>query len=463
MSRSSDLSPAADSSSAKSPSVQSGTSRRAFLRNSSLLVAGGAIAASQVQIARGANAFGSDTIKVGLIGCGGRGTQAVQQAMNTSGGEIKLYAMADAFADRLTGSLRGINSQHPTKVDVPKDRQFVGFEGYKDLLQSECDIIFLATPPGFRPLHFAAAIAAGKHVFAEKPVAVDAAGVRKFLQANEEAKKKNLAVAIGLQRRHERKYMATVKAIQDGDIGDIVLARAYWNGTKPWWKVRQDNQTEMDYQMRNWYNFNWLCGDHIVEQHIHNLDVINWIKNAYPVSAQGQGGCSLRQKEFGEIYDHHFVEFTYSDGTKMLSQCRHQPDTWTSVDEYAHGTKGYADVSGSKIYDADGKKIHDFNPKTEAEQDLSRGHQQEHHDLFADIRAGKIAEEGEYGAKSTMTAILGRMATYSGKMIKWDDALKSEVVISPVDQYKSFDDAPPTKPDADGWYALPIPGQTRVV
>jgi predicted dehydrogenase len=206
---------------------QSGTSRRMFLRNSSLLVAGGAIAASQVQVAQGAHAFGSDTIKVGLVGCGGRGTQAVQQAMNTSGGEVKLFAMADAFTDRLTGSLRGINSQHPTKVDVPKDRQFVGFDAYKDLLQTDCDIIFLATPPGFRPLHFAAAVAAGKHVFSEKPVAVDAAGIRKFLAANEEAKKKNLAVAIGLQRRHERKYMATVKAIQDGDIGDIVLARAF--------------------------------------------------------------------------------------------------------------------------------------------------------------------------------------------------------------------------------------------
>ena len=441
----------------KPAAASPGTSRRDFLRNSSLLVAGGAIAASQVQIARGANAFGSDTIKVGLVGCGGRGTQAVQQAMNTSGGEVKLVAMADAFADRVTSSLRGITSQHPKKVEVPKERQFVGLNAFKELMQTDCDIVFMATPPGFRPLHFAAAIEAGKHVFAEKPVAVDPAGIRKFLAANEEAKKKGLAVAIGLQRRHERKYMATVKAIQDGDIGDIVLARAYWNGTKPWWKVRQDNQSEMEYQMRNWYNFNWLCGDHIVEQHIHNMDVINWIKNDYPVSAQGQGGCMLRQKEFGEIYDHHFVEFTYGDGTVMLSQCRHQPDTWTAVSEYAHGTKGYADVSGSKIYDADGKKIHDFGELG------GGGHQQEHHDLFADIRAGKIAEEGEWGAKSTMTAILGRMATYSGKVVKWDEALKSEIVVSPVEKYTSFDDEPPVKPDKDGWYALPIPGQTRVV
>jgi myo-inositol 2-dehydrogenase/D-chiro-inositol 1-dehydrogenase len=288
-------------------------------------------------------------------------------------------------------------------------------------------------------------------------VAVDAAGVRKFLAANEEAKAKNLAVAIGLQRRHERKYMATVKALQDGAIGDIVLARAYWNGRKPWFKVRQDGQTEMQYQMRNWYNFNWLCGDHIVEQHIHNLDVINWIKNDYPKTAQGQGGCSLREKDFGEIFDHHMVEFTYGDGTVMLSQCRHQPDTWTAVSEHVHGTKGYCDVSGSKIYDHDGKILENFGRLG------GDGHQQEHHDLFADLRAGKIPQEGEWGAKSTMTAIFGRMATYSGKMLDWDQCLNSEVVASPVEKYTSFDDAPPTKPDADGWYALPVPGQTKVV
>jgi myo-inositol 2-dehydrogenase / D-chiro-inositol 1-dehydrogenase len=433
------------------------TSRRAFLRNSSLLVAGTAIAASQVQIVRAAHAFGSDTIKVGLVGCGGRGTGAAIQAMNTSGGEIKLVAMADAFADRVQSGYRAINSRHEGKVDVPKDRQFVGLNAYKELLQTDCEMVILATPPGFRPIHFEAAVAAGKQIFAEKPVAVDAPGVRKFLAANEEAKKKGLSVAIGLQRRHERKYMETVKALQDGAIGDLVLARAYWNGRKPWFKTRQENQTEMEYQMRNWYNFLWVCGDHIVEQHIHNLDVINWIKNDYPKTAQGQGGCMLREKDFGEIYDHHMVEFTYGDGTVMLSQCRHQPDTWQAVSEYVHGTKGHADVSGSKIYDAEGKIIHNFADRG------GDGHQQEHHDVIAELRAGRIAQEGEWGAKSTMTAIFGRMATYSGQMLKWDDCLNSQIVVSPVEKYTSFGDAPPTKPDADGWYALPTPGKTKVV
>jgi len=446
-----------------SPSPTSPTSRRAFLRNSSLIVAGSAIAASQAQVARGAHAFGNDTIKVGLVGCGGRGSGAATQAMNTMGGEVKLMAMADAFQDRLQTGLRTVSSQHKDKVDVPQDRQFVGLNAYKDLLQTDCDMVILATPPGFRPLHFAAAVKAGKHIFAEKPVAVDAPGVRKFLAANEEAKQKGLAVAIGLQRRHERAYMDMVKALQDGAIGDIILARAYWNGRKPWFKTRQEGQTEMEYQMRNWYNFVWVCGDHIVEQHIHNLDVINWIKNDYPATAQGQGGCTLREKDYGEIFDHHMVEFTYGDGTVLLSECRHLPDTWQSVSEYVHGSKGRADVSGGKIYDASGKQINDFNKAVPGGPPRRDGHQQEHHDLFAEIRAGRLPQEGEWGAKSTMTAIFGRMATYSGQMLKWDQCLNSELVLSPVEKYTSFQDEPPHKPDDKGWYAVPVPGQTKVV
>jgi myo-inositol 2-dehydrogenase / D-chiro-inositol 1-dehydrogenase len=441
------------------------TSRRAFLRNSSLLVAGSAIAANpvQAQIAKSAHAFGSDTIKIGLVGCGGRGTGAATQAMNTTGGEVKIVAMADAFQSNLQSCLGRISRAHPGKTDVPKDRQFAGLNAYNDVLQTDCDMVILATPPGFRPLHFAAAVKAGKHVFSEKPVAVDGAGVRKFLAVNEEAKQKGLAVAIGLQRRHERKYMNTIKALQDGAIGDIVLARVYWNGTKPWVRERKEGMTELEYQVHNWYQFLWTCGDHIVEQHIHNLDVINWLKNDYPATAQGQGGCTLREKSYGEIFDHHMIEFTYGDGTVMLSECRHQPNTWNSVAEHVHGTKGRADVSGSKIYDADGKMIHNFNPRDDAERDLSQGHQQEHHDLFAEIRAGRLPQEGEWGAKSTMTAIFGRMATYSGKLLKWDECLNSEVVVSPVDKISSFQDEPPTKPDANGWYALPVPGKTKVV
>jgi len=440
------------------------TSRRDFIKRSSLLVAGSAaVVGGSLNIARAAHSFGSDLIKIGLVGCGGRGTGAAVQALNTKGGDLKLVAIGDVFPDRVQTCFRTVKGQHGDKVDCPQERQFVGFDAYKKVVESDCHLVILATPPGFRPLHFAAAVAAGKHVFMEKPVAVDAQGVRKVLEANEEAKSKNLAVAVGLQRRHERKYMETVKAIQDGAIGDIILARAYWNGNKPWFKGRQKEWTELEYQMRNWYQFNWLCGDHIVEQHIHNLDVINWIMNDYPMKAQGQGGAQYYRDnpDYGEIFDHHFVEFTYKSGCTMLSQCRHIPETWNSVTEFVHGTKGWADVSGSKIYEHGKKDAVQNHGKLGGD-----GHQQEHHDLFADLRAGRIPSEGEWGAKSTFTAIFGRMATYSGKEIKWDECLAKGTDVAPVDwlsKLSSWQDEAPVKPLENGQYKLPMPGQTKVL
>ncbi|MEX2027850.1 MAG: Gfo/Idh/MocA family oxidoreductase, partial [Pirellulaceae bacterium] len=247
----------------KNTKRQGVTSRRNFLKTgSSLLVAGGVVAGN-LQLARAAHPFGSDTFKIGMVGCGGRGTGAAMQAMNTSGGEVKLVAMGDAFPDRLQTAYRTLNSRHAQLMDVPRDRQFVGFDSYKRVLEADIDLVILATPPGFRPLHFEAAIKAGKHVFAEKPVATDAVGVRRFLAANEEAKKRDLAVAVGLQRHHEPAYVETISEIKAGLIGDVTSARAYWNGSGVWVKPRQEGQTELEYQMRNWYYFNWLCGDHI--------------------------------------------------------------------------------------------------------------------------------------------------------------------------------------------------------
>ncbi len=437
-------------------SLPTGTSRRDFIRRTSLLAAGGALAGTALNIARAAQPFGSDEIKVGLVGCGGRGTGAAVQAMNTTGGPIKLVAMADVFESSVQQAYRTIKGSHKDKVEVPEDQKFIGMDAYKQLLQTNCDLVILATPPGFRPLHFAAAIAAGKHVFMEKPVAVDAPGVRQVLEACKLAKEKSLSVAVGLQRHHERKYMATVKAIQDGVIGDIILARAYWNGNRPWSRERRPDDSELRYQVRNWYHFNWLSGDHICEQHIHNIDVINWIKNGYPVKAQGQGGRQVMDEDrIGEIFDHHMVEFTYGDDSVMLSSCRHIPECWNHVEEYVHGTKGHAHVSQAKIYDADGKLLHNF---AELGGD---GHQQEHHDVLADLRGGKLADEGEYGAMSTMTSILGRMATYSGKVVTMDTALKSDLALAPFDKFQSFDDEAPVKPNDKGIYATPKPGITR--
>jgi myo-inositol 2-dehydrogenase/D-chiro-inositol 1-dehydrogenase len=431
-------------------STGQGSSRRTFLKTSSLLVAGSAVA-GQLNVARAAHSYGSDTIKIGLIGCGGRGTGAADQAMNTEG-SVKIVAMGDVFSDRVQAAYRGLKSKHGDKVDVAKDKMFDGFDNYKKVLETDCDLVILATPPGFRPQHIEAAIKAGKHVFAEKPVATDAAGVRRVLAAAEEAKKKDLALAVGLQRRHERAYQEIISELQGGKIGDINFTRAYWNGAGVWVRPRQEKQSELEYQMRNWYYFNWLSGDHIVEQHIHNLDVINWLKNGYPVKGQGVGGREVRKGiDHGQIFDHHMIEFTYADGSKMLSQCRHIPNCWDSVSEYAHGSQGNADISGGKIFDLKGKMVW----QTKGGRD---GHQVEHHDLFADLRKGNRPNEGEWGAKSTMTAIFGRMCTYTGQEITWDEALASEVKLCDTDKLESLASLAPISPDANGAYPLPVPG-----
>lgn len=447
----------------KKPAKNDSTSRRDFIKKSSMLVAGGAVVGGNLSIARAAHAYGSDTIKIGLVGCGGRGTSAAVQALNTMtktdinpNGEVKLVAIGDAFADRMQACYRGVKGQHGNFADVPKDRQFVGFDAYKHVIDSDIDLVILATSPGFRPLHFEYAVEAGKHVFMEKPVATDAAGVRRVLAANEKAKKKNLAVAVGLQRHHEDRYLETVQKIWDGAIGELVMTRVYWNGAGVWVRNRQEGQTELEYQMRNWYYFNWLCGDHINEQHIHNLDVSNWLVQGYPVECNGMGGREVRNGiEHGQIFDHHFCEYTYDNGVKMISQCRHIQNCWSNVSEHAHGTKGYADLSG-KIYNAQNELIWKHDGKGD-------GHQVEHYDLFAALRRGETPNEGEYGAKSTMTAILGRMATYSGKVVKWDEAINSQNDLADFDSLQSMADKAPVQPDENGLYPIPVPGKTKVL
>ena len=443
-------------------------SRRRFLKTSTAVAAAAAMTPGLSFARTSSHSFGSDEIRIAVIGAGGRGSGAAWDALNTEGA-LRIVAVADAFADPVQRTVsmlekglakaRKRNSERAKNktIDVPPERQFVGFDAYKKALQTDCDLVILATPPGFRPLHFTAAVEAGKHVFMEKPVATDAKGVRQVLAAARKAKEQNSAVAVGLQRRHERRYRATIAKLQEGAIGDINLTRAYWNGSTPWVRPRRAGQTEMEYQMRNWYYFNWLCGDHIVEQHIHNLDVINWLKEGFPVKGNGMGGCEVRRgKDFGETFDHHFIEFTYADGSKMYSQCRHIPGCFNNVSEHAHGSKGYANIGGATILDNDGNKVWSFG------QGGGGGHQQEHHDLFADLRAGKIPNEGEYGAKSTMTAIFGRMLTYCGKELTWDEAINSKVDLG-VRDFASFDDTPPVLPGEDGRYALPVPGSTKVV
>lgn len=436
--------------------------RRAFLKRSSL-AAGGAALISTLSAERFAHAAGSDEIKLALCGCGGRGSGAAHQALSTSNqGPVKLIAMADIHPDRLESSLANLTKQHADQIDVPKERQFLGFDAYKKAIEL-ADVVILSTPPGFRPMMFEEAVRQGKNIFMEKPVATDAAGVRRVLAAAQEAKKKNLKVAVGLQRHHQAGYIETMKRLHDGAIGDIVAMRAYWNGQRPWQKKRADLEkqygrplTEMEYQLRNWYYFCWTCGDHITEQHIHNLDVINWLKKGHPVKARSMGGREINTggSDDGEIFDHFATEYEYEDGSICASYCRHQPGCWNSVSEHAVGTKGKSDIGRYEILGENQWKY-----KADAPKDP---YQQEHDDLFDAIRNNKEYSEAEYGAHSTMTSILGRMAAYSGKEIEWTAALNSQVEIFPKVLAWDADPGPKVNPES-GLYPRPIPGKTVVL
>jgi predicted dehydrogenase len=441
----------------KKPS--SGNSRREFVKQSTL-ISGGVIAApllSQANFHSGAD----DTIKVALVGCGGRGTGAAVQALRSKQ-NVKLVAMADAFRDRLdesykniTGDLSeaGVTGNLTKMVDVPEERKFTGFDGYQKAI-ALADVVILATPPGFRPIHFEEAVKQGKHIFMEKPVATDPEGVKRVLVAAEEAKQKKLNVVVGLQRHYQTSYRELFK--RKDLIGDITSAQAWWNNDGVWVRPRKEGQTEMEYQMRNWYYFNWLCGDHITEQHIHNIDVINWFKGSYPVKAQGFGGREVRKgKDHGEIFDHHFVEFHYADGSILNSQCRHIPKTSAKVDELLIGTKGKIYCGAANIRDHKGSVIYQFDKKTENEP-----YQNEHVELFAAIAKGEYKfADAENGAKSTMTSILGRMATYSGQVLEWDKALNSGLNLQPTAY--TWDTLPKSLPDANGNYKVAVPGVTK--
>lgn len=432
-------------------------SRRNFVKQSSLL-AGGIIAAPLLSRA---NYFSGsdDTIKIALIGCGGRGTGAAMQALQSKQ-NVKLVAMADAFMDNLERCHKTLTTEAAanglsSKVDVPADRRFAGFDAYQKVIPL-ADVVVIATPPGFRPIHFAEAIRQNKHVFMEKPVATDPAGVQKVLATAAIAKQKKLNVVVGLQRHYQNSYR---ELFQRKDlIGDITSAQAWWNNDGVWVRPRKEGQTEMEYQMRNWYYFNWLCGDHITEQHIHNLDVINWFKGGYPVRAQGMGGRQVRKgKDNGEIFDHHFVEFEYADGSLLNSQCRHIPGTMSRVDELLVGTKGKIQAGKANIVDLKGNVLYQFDKKGE-----NNAYQTEHDELFAAIAKGEYKfADAENGARSTMTSILGRMATYSGQIINWDDAINSGMDIQP--KVYAWDAPPPTLPNADGYYTIAVPGVTKYI
>jgi predicted dehydrogenase len=423
-------------------------SRRGFLEASA---ARGALAASSA-LAGAAHAGGNDVLKVGLIGCGSRGTGAASQALKADK-NVRLFALADAFADRIAGSLATLKRDEALagKFDVTPDRHFVGFDAYREAIDC-CDVVLLCTPPGFRPLHLKAAVDAGKHVFAEKPCAVDAPGVRSVLATAKEAQKKGLALLSGLCLRYDNAFRATVKRVHEGAIGEIrsIYANDYRGSI--WVKPRQPGWSDMTYQMRNWYYFTWLSGDFNVEQHVHFLDVSAWLMgNQYPARALGLGGRQVRTgPEFGQIYDHFSVVYEYADGVRLTSNCRQQVGCKNNLSVQVLGSNGRANLSerrrGNCTLSNSGDWYFDG-----PEGDL---YQQEHDEFFAAIRSGKPLNNGEYMAKSTLLAIMGRMAAYTGQEITWEMALNSREDLSPP-RY-SWDVALPTP-------TIARPGQTKFV
>ncbi|HIF49130.1 MAG TPA: Gfo/Idh/MocA family oxidoreductase [Cytophagales bacterium] len=433
------------------------STRRTFCKQTAAATTG--ILASTLPLDAMSNVYDNKKLKLALIGCGGRGSGAAVQAL-TADDKVELYAMADAFRDRIDSSLNGIKEHfdESKNIDVKEKNMFTGFDAYKKAIDL-CDVVILTTPPGFRPLHFEYAINNDKHVFMEKPLATDAPGIRRVLEVAKIAKDKKLNVVVGLQRHYQDKYITLYNKVVNGDIGKIVSGQVYWNDGGVWVKKRTPSQSELEYQMRNWYYFTWLCGDHILEQHIHNIDVANWFIGDYPISAQGMGGREVRNGiDHGQIFDHHFVEFTYASGAVISSQCRHQTGTASRVDEVFQGSNGSVVTGKGEMTDLDGNIKYKYPNKWNEDPNP---YQVEHDKLFQSIRNNEVINDVEYGAKSTMTAIMGRMATYTGKKITWDQAINSKEMLVPNNL--TWNSTPPTLPDGNGKYLVAIPGKTKFI
>ncbi len=427
-------------------STKDSLSRRAFVQAGAVVTAGLMLPRTLSASPKGA-AY-SDVIRIGLVGCGGRGTGAIRDCMRASDG-IEIVALGDLFADRLASCRANISkvvSETPAlaaKYKVTDDKCFTGFDAYQKVIDSGVDLVMFATPPGFRPVHLAAAVAAGKHVFIEKPVAVDPTGVRSVLASAELAKQKGLAIVAGTQRRHDLGYRATIDRVQNGAIGEVLGGQVYWNQGGLWMNARKPEWSDTEWQLRNWLYFTWLSGDHIVEQHLHNIDVANWVLGAHPIKATGVGGRQWRtDPAYGHVYDHFAIDFEYPNGAHIMSMCRQIDGSANQVSEHFTGTRGTTDAKGEIL----GKKSFKYAGKA------PNPYVQEHADLHASIRAGKPLNEGKQVAETTLSAIMGREAAYTGQVIVWDELLKSPQSLMPATV-------------ALGSLAVPdvaMPGQTKV-
>jgi predicted dehydrogenase len=411
-------------------------------------------AAAAMMFPSGVYAQGSDAIRVGVIGTGGRGTGAIANILSAADG-IQITALGDLSPDRIEQSRMSLDKEagddsafaakYKAGFKVTGERIYTGFDAYKKVLASDVDLVILATPPGFRPMHLAAAVAAGKHVFTEKPVATDSVGIRSVLATYEAAQKKKLAIAAGTQRRHQAEYLATIERLHGGAIGDIVSGQVFWNQGGLWNQGRQASWSDTEWQIRNWLYFTWLSGDHIVEQHVHNIDVANWVLRGHPVRAIGVGGRQQRvDPKYGHVFDHFAVDFEYQNGARVMSMCRQIEGTATRIGESFVGTRGSSDAS-TRIVGANAwtypKPARSISPYV-----------QEHTDLIASIRAGKPINELKTVAESTLTAIMGREAAYTGQELTWDEVLKADLDLMPPEITFGKLEVPP----------VPMPGVTKL-
>lgn len=413
------------------------TSRRDVLKWAGAAVAGTAIP-SIITPSKSYAGINNDTLKVGLIGCGGRGTGAAVQALKADP-NVVLHAVGDVFADKMEASLTALQKVHGPKAQVPEERKFLGFDAYKKVIESGVDVVLLTTTPHFRPMHLAEAVKAGKHVFCEKPVAVDAPGVRQVLETARLAKEKNLALVSGFCWRYHEPKRAIFGKITSGEIGEVMsVYNTYYTGAL-WSFPRQPQWKELEFQMRNWLYYTWMSGDHIVEQAIHSIDMMSWaMGDVLPTSVVGTGGRQVRTDAlFGHIFDHFALTYEYPNGAKGFHFSRQQENCERSYAVEAFGTKGRAVADCIRNVHS----IQGANPWTYAgvQNDM---YQTEHNELFASIRNGKPINDGEWMAHSTMLGIMGRMAAYTGKKITWEEAINSKEKLGP-DTY-SWDMTPPT-------------------
>lgn len=433
---------------------ESNNGRRTFIKHSAGITGG--ILINTLPIYKSAYAEGSDVIKVGVIGCGGRGTGAAAQALQ-AGSNIRLVAMADVFEEQLLTSYQNLKNIEiiSNQVIVPKKNQFTSFDGYKHVIEAS-DVVILATPPAFRPEHFEEAVKQGKHVFMEKPVACDSPGVRKILQMGELATSKNLKVVVGLQNRYDLGYSEMVGRIKEGQIGDITSSMCYFLRRQYPIVPRSSLKSELAFQIKNWHFFNWMWGGAPAGLQIHNTDIVNWVKDSYPIQAQGLGGRAVIDgPDTGEVYDHFYIAYDYADGSKIHSQISIMNNTYYKNGAFLVGTKGTANIrEGMKNHE--GNKIWRYRDK-----ESPNPYQLEHDKLFDAILKDYPHNDTEFGAKSTLTAIMGRMACHSGQMINWEDALNSDLRLVP--QGVNWETTPPILPDKNGIYPFPKPGITKVL